>query len=349
MLSFFGYFLIILIVFGVLVFIHELGHFLTARACGVTVKEFAIGMGPKLLSWDSKKYNTKYALRLFPIGGFVSMQNEDGLDNDVPSDDEGSFCNKSVPKRMLITIAGALMNLLLGFVIMMVIVFATKNLYSTTIAKFSDTAISNQWLQVDDEVVKVGNTRVHTWNELAYEIMNAGYEPVDITIKRNGEKIVLEDVEFATFEDSGATFADCDFVPYAEKATFPNLVKHTFYRSVSTVKMVLDSLKGLITGRFGMDAVSGPVGVVGVVKDVSKQGFMSFLYIVSVLTINLGVFNLIPFPALDGGRFLFLAIEGVRGKPINRNVEAYINFVGLMLLFALMIFVTFKDILNLIF
>ena len=113
--------------------------------------------------------------------------------------------------------------------------------------------------------------------------------------------------------------------------------------------MVLDSVKGLITGRFGMDAVSGPVGVVGVVKDVSSQGFMSFLYIVCVLTINLGVFNLIPFPALDGGRFLFLAIEGVRGKPIDRKIESYINFIGIMILFAFMIFITCKDIIKLIF
>ncbi len=349
MLGFLGYFLIILLVFGVLILIHELGHFLTARACGVTVKEFAIGMGPKVFSKTSKKHNTKYSIRLFPIGGFVSMQNEDGLDSEVFADDAGSFCNKSVPKRMLITIAGAVMNLLLGFILMMIIVFATKNLGSTTIAKFADTATSNQWLMVDDQIVKVGGTRVHTWNELAYEVMNAGYEPVDITVKRNGEKLVIEDVEFATFVDSGATFGECDFAPYAEKPTLPNLIKHTYYRSLSTVKMVFDSLGGLLSGRFGVDAVSGPVGVVGVVKDVSKQGFMSFLYIVSVLTINLGVFNLIPFPALDGGRFLFLAIEGVRGKPLNRNVEAYINFVGLMLLFALMIFVTCKDILNLIF
>ncbi len=348
MLGFIGYFLIILLVFGVLIFIHELGHFLTARACGVTVKEFAIGMGPRLFSWRSKKHNTQYALRLLPIGGFVSMQNEDGLDEET-SEDEGSFCNKSVPRRMLITIAGAIMNLLLGFIIMMIIVFATKNLGSTVIARFADHAPSSEYLQINDEIIKVGKTRVHTWNELAYEVMNVGYEPVDITLIRDGEKIVVEDVIFSTFEDSGATFGEYDFAPYAEKATFGNLLKHSFYRSLSTVKMVLDSIKGLLTGRFGMDAVSGPVGVVGVVESVSSQGIMSFLYIVSVLTINLGVFNLIPFPALDGGRFLFLAIEGVRGKPINRNIEAYINFIGLMLLFALMIFVTCKDILNLIF
>ena len=347
MWGFIGYFLIILFIFGVLIFIHELGHFLTARACGVTVNEFAIGMGPKLFSWSSKKHKTKYALRLLPIGGFVSMQDEDGTDKEIPPDDEGSFCNKSVPKRMLITVAGAVMNLLLGFIIMIIIVFSSQSLGSTVIREFAPDAVSNQKLMVDDEIIKVGHTRVHTWNELAYEIMNTGYEPIDITVKRNGEKIVLEDVEFDTFEDSGATFGAYDFLPYVEEATFANLMKHAFFRSVSTVKMVLDSIKGLATGRFGMEAVSGPVGVVNVVQSASKHGFISFLYIVSVLTINLGVFNLIPFPALDGGRFLFLAIEGVRGKPINKNVEYYVNFIGLMILFTFMIFVTIKDVFNL--
>ena len=348
-MAFFGYFLIILLVFGILIFIHELGHFLTARLCGVTVKEFAIGMGPKIVSWNSRKHGTKYALRLLPIGGFVSMENEDGLDENVDPDDKGAFCNKSVPQRMLITVAGAVMNLLLGFIIMMIIVFASKNLYSTTIAKFSDDAISSEKLMVDDEILKVGRTRVHTWNELAYEIMNKGYEPVDITLVRNGERIVVEDVEFFTFEDSGATFGDLDFIPYAEQVSFGNLVKHAYYRSLSTVKMVLDSIKGLLTGRFGMDSVSGPVGVVGVVQEASKQGFMNFLYIISVLTINLGVFNLIPFPALDGGRFAFLAVEGIRGKPLDRRIESYVNFVGIVILFSFMILVCFKDITKLIF
>ncbi len=348
-MAFFGYFLIMLLVFGVLIFIHELGHFLTARLCGVTVKEFAIGMGPKIASWDSKKHGTRYALRLLPIGGFVSMENEDGLDENLPADDEGAFCNKSVPRRMLITVAGAAMNLLLGFIIMMVIVFATKNLYSTTIERFADNAISSERLMVDDEILKVGNARVHTWNELAYEIMNKGYEPIDITVRRNGEKIVVEDVEFFTFDESGATFGDIDFVPYREEVSFGSLIKHSWYRSLSTVKMVLDSVKGLITGRFGMETVSGPVGVVGVVQEASKYGFMNFLYIVALLTINLGVFNLIPFPALDGGRFVFLAVEGIMRKPIDRRIESYVNFVGIIMLFALMIVVCFKDILNLIF
>ena len=337
------YVLIMVLVFGVLIFIHELGHFMTARACGVHVKEFAIGMGPTIFSWNSKKHGTKYGLRLLPIGGFVSMTGED-----EESDDPGAFCNKSVPRRMGIVVAGAAMNLLLGFLLMMVLVFSQGNLASNVIGRFDENAISSAKLEVYDEIVKVGNVRVHTWEETVYEIMNQGYEPVDVTVVRNGERLTVEDVSFGTMEESGAVFGNCDFIPFAEERSFGNLMKHTFFRSTSTVKMVYDSLIGMFTGRFGLEAVSGPVGVAEVVGDAAKASIQQFLYIVAVLSINLGVFNLIPFPALDGGRFLFLTIEGIRRKPIDRNVEGYINFVGIILLFALMIFVTCKDILKLI-
>ncbi|MBQ9086543.1 MAG: site-2 protease family protein [Clostridia bacterium] len=336
------YLLVMVLVFGVLIFIHELGHFLTARACGVAVKEFAVGMGPTIFSWNSKKYDTKYGLRLLPIGGFVSMEGED-----EESDRENAFCNKSVWRRMLIVGAGPLMNLLLGFVLMTVLVFAQGTLVSTTVAQFQEGATSSAQLQVGDTILRVDGTRVHTGNELVYEVMNKGYEPIDFEVKRNGETILVENVTFPTMEDSGVTFGNYDFLLYAEETTLPNLIKHAYFRSVSTVKMVFDSLIGLLTGRFGMNAVSGPVGVAEVVGDAAKNGYQNLLYIVTVLSINLGVFNLIPFPALDGGRFLFLIVEGIRRKPINRNVESYINFVGLMILFAFMIFVTVKDVLNL--
>ena len=336
------YVLVMVLVFGVLIFIHELGHFLTARACGVAVKEFAVGMGPTVFSWHSKKHETKYGLRLLPIGGFVSMEGED-----EESENENAFCKKSVWRRMLIVCAGPFMNLLLGFVLMTVLVFAQGTLVSTTVAKFQEGATSCAQLEVGDTILRVDGTRVHTGNELVYEVMNKGYEPIDFLVERNGEKLLLEDVTFPTMEDSGVTFGNYDFLLYAEETNFPNLVKHAYFRSVSTVKMVFDSLVGLLSGRFGMDAVSGPVGVAEAVGDAAKNGYQNFLYIVTVLSINLGVFNLVPFPALDGGRFLFLAIEGIRRKPLNRNVESYVNFVGLMILFAFMIFVTVKDVLNL--
>ncbi len=338
------YILLMLLVFGVMIFIHEFGHFITARICGVSVKEFAIGMGPTLFSWRSKKYETKYGLRLLPIGGFVSMVGED-----EESDDTNAFCNKKIPQRMLIVVAGAVMNLLLGFILMAIIVFSQDALPSNVIAAFDENAISQQQLQLGDEVIKVGNARVHTGEELVYEVMNKGYEPIDLTVIRNEEKLVLKGVQFGTFSESGATFGSYDFKVKAENKNFGTLVKHTFFRSVSTVKMVYDSLFGLISGRFGIEAVSGPVGVVEVVGDAAKMGFGNLIYIVAVLTINLGVFNMLPFPALDGGRFLFLIIEAIRRKPINKNVESYINFAGIVILFAFMIFITCKDILKLIF
>lgn len=338
------YILLMLLVFGVMIFIHEFGHFITARLCKVSVKEFAIGMGPTLFSWRSKKYETKYGLRLLPIGGFVSMVGED-----EESEDANAFCNKKIPQRMLIVVAGAVMNLLLGFILMAFIVFSQEALPSNVIAAFDENAISQTQLQVGDEVIKVGNARVHTGEELVYEVMNKGYEPIDLTVIRNDEKIVLNGVQFGTFSESGATFGSYDFKVFAENKTLGTLLKHTFYRSISTVKMVYDSLFGLISGRFGIEAVSGPVGVVEVVGDAAKMGFGNLIYIVAVLTINLGVFNMLPFPALDGGRFLFLIIEAIRRKPINKNVEAYINFAGIVILFAFMIFITCKDILKLIF
>lgn len=338
------YALLMVLVFGALIFIHEFGHFITARLCGVRVREFAVGMGPTLISKVSKKSGTKYGLRLLPIGGFVSMEGEDEA-----SEDEKAFCNKSVPKRMIIVAAGAIMNLLLGFILMFILVFSQQSLASNVIAEFDDNALSSDKLCVGDEILKIENTSVHIGDETVYEIMNQGYEPIDITVRRNGEIVVLEDVCFGTMEESGAVFGSMDFRVYAAERSLPNLLKHAFFRSTSTVKMVVDSLIGMLTGRFGMDAVSGPVGVAEVVGNAARASIQQLLYIVAVLSINLGVFNLIPFPALDGGRFLFLIIEGIRRKPVNKNVESYINFVGILILFAFMIFITCKDILQLIF
>ena len=336
------YVFIALLVFGLLIFIHELGHFLAARACGVGVKEFAIGMGPKLFSWKSKKYDTVYGLRLLPIGGFVSMVGEE-----EESEEANAFCNKSIFKRICIVLAGPVMNILLGFLLMLILVIGQKTLLGTTVHSFSENAISSEKLCVNDEIVKIGNTRVYTFQDIIYEIMNQGNEPVDITVKRNGQKIVLEDVNFPIITEQGAEFGEYDFFPYAEEGTVLNYLKHAFSRSVSTVKMIVDSIKDLIGGRYGIQAVSGPIGVTEVIVDAAQTGFYTLLYVVIVISINLGVFNLVPFPVLDGGRLLFLCIEGVRGKPLKKEVEGYINFVAMIILFAFMAFVIVKDVFGL--
>lgn len=337
-----------------MIFIHEFGHFITARLSKVTIHEFAIGMGPTLISWKSKKYDTKYALRLLPIGGFVSMEGEDG-----ESDDENAFNKKPKWKRMIILVAGSTMNILLGFILMFTMLttqaFVNKTedglglLSSNTIHSFQENAISNSGnrLMAGDKVVKVGNVPIHTGTELLYEVMHQGNEEVDITVIRDGKRITVVGVKFGTFTEQGAVFGSADFYVYGERSTFWNLCKHTFFNSFSTIKMVWDSLIDLITGRFGMEAISGPIGITGQIGEAAKLGIVNFLYLFAFITMNLGVMNLLPFPALDGGRLLFLVIEAVTRKKLPKNVEGYIHFVGIIILFALMAFVAFNDIIKL--
>lgn len=334
---------IALLIFGCLIFIHEFGHFITARIFGVTIKEFAIGMGPKLISKTSKKSGTAYSLRLFPIGGYVSMEGENEA-----SEDANAFGNKAVWKRLIITVAGAVMNVLLGIVLMFILVFVTKSLASNTIAEFRENSVSSSSLMVNDTVLKVEDVIVNTGNELVYEIMHQGAKPLTLTVIRDGEKMILHDVSFGNMTESGYTFGEVDFYVYSEAPTFLNLLKHAFFRSISTVKMIWDSVVDLFTGKYGVDAISGPVGTTTAIGEAASAGGTNLLFIVVIITMNLGVMNLLPFPALDGGRILFLLIELVRRKPLKAEIEGYINFAGLIILFGFMIFITFKDIIGLI-
>ena len=336
------YIAIMAIVFITLIFIHEAGHFFAARACRITVKEFSIGMGPKLFSWTSKKHGTIHSVRLLPIGGYVSMEGEDEESYDL-----NAFCNKPVWQRMMVVVAGPFMNIVLGVILTLVVVISQGAMATTVVKGFHENAISKEKLEIGDEIVKVDGTYVFSGNELMYEIMFQGYEPIDVVVKRDGETITLKDVTFGTFTEEGVSFGDMDFDVEIEPKSFVGVCKQTVTRSISTVKMIYDSLIGMITGRLGLSAVSGPVGVAETVGNAAKENFVSFLYIGAILTINLGVFNFIPFPALDGGRFAMLCIEGIRRKPINRKIEGYINFAGLMILFGFMIFVTCKDIFKL--
>ena len=339
------YVLLALFVFGVLIFIHEFGHFICARLCKVDIKEFAIGMGPTILKWRSKKYDTDYSLRLFPIGGYVSMVGED-----EESDSENSFEKKSVWQRLLIVSAGPLLNLLLGFLVMIVMLSVQGELYSNTIYyPNKDKAISDEYLMDGDKIVKVGDVSVHTWGDLSYEITNQGYKKIDITVIRNGERKIIKDVKFyqQNEAETGVEFGQVDFSSNVDEFNFFNLMKHSFFRSTSTVKMVIDSFVGLFSGRFGVESMSGPVGVTQTISSFASQGLIYFLYIFVIITINLGVFNLIPFPALDGGRIIFLLIETITRKKLDPKIEGYINFFGLIFMLGLALFVTFNDILRL--
>lgn len=346
----FLYVLLALLMFGLLVVLHELGHFLMARLFGVTVNEFSVGMGPKIFSKKGKKHNTEYSLRALPIGGYVSMAGED-----EESDDPNAFHKKPVWQRILIVIAGPVTNVLLGFLLMLVVVLATTRLASNTIGQFDEGAISaNHGLMVGDTVIEVGNVNVHTGNELIYEIMNQGVAEsadgvvaIDLTVLRDGEKVYLPGVQFPSQEVEGVLFGNVDFRVYGEEKTFSSVVKHTFFRSLSTVKMILDQLGDMIGGRYGLNAVSGPIGITQEVANAAKEGLLNFFYLMTVITVNLGVFNLLPFPALDGGRLIFLLYELIVRRPANKKIEGYVNTVGILLLFLLMIVVCCKDIVGL--
>ena len=338
------YILLTILTLSLLILIHELGHFLTARAFGVAIKEFSIGMGPKILSKTSKKSGIAYSLRLFPIGGFVAMVGED-----EESDDENALNNKPVWQRMVITAAGATMNLLLGIVLMAVVVTMSPAIGGTTVLRFTEeNALSEQsGLKIGDEIVEVDGIKVHIASELAYEIMRNGAEPLDLKVKRNGETIVLKDVKFPTMVSDGIEFGMTDFVVLAIEKNVGNVIKQSFFRSVSTVKMIWQSLIDLVTGRYGLDQMSGPIGVTTAVSEAASASPIDFLYLVVVITMNLGIFNLLPLPALDGGRLLFQLIELIRRKPIKPEFEGYIHFAGILLLMLLMIVVSLNDIIKL--
>ena len=382
----FLYILLAIFVFGFLIFIHELGHFVVARLCGVKILEFAIGMGPKILSRKSKKSGIRYSLRLLPIGGFVNMLGENGMELAQGSSEESdqkegkdsffvnfenasedsvveksaepidpelakqAYCNQSVWKRMMISLAGPLMNIVLGFLLMLVLVIFTKNGLGTTIvAGFPEGAYSAQsGLQVGDEIVKIGNTSVHTLYDLSYEISEQGYVPVPVTVLRNGERIVLENVSFPTAAEQGVAFGMRDFLVLRDdKITVRTLLKHTLWRCYSCVKMVYDSISGMFTQRYTIEAVSGPVGITGVITEAAKDSWLSVLHLVILISINLGIMNLLPLPALDGGHLLIYIVEAIRRKPIKPEVEGMINFIGLVLLLGLSVLITIKDVIGL--
>lgn len=345
-MNFILYALITLLVIGFLTFIHEFGHFFFARLFHVPVLEFSIGMGPKLYSWEGKM-GTKYSLRAFPIGGFVSMEGEEGT-----SDNPAAYDNLSPWKKIAVTAAGPIVNILFAVIVMFVLVICTPTLGSTTVGEFNDGAISNAKLQIGDEIVKIGNVSVHTGEEVVYEITMQGYEAIDITVIRDGERVVLENVVFDTAEEQGVSLGVLDFKLYAlstlDTVTFFDYIYQAFYRSLNMVKMVFDSLVGMITGRFGMDAVSGPIGIIGTVEQVAQVSVASLVNLVVLISMNLGIFNLLPIPALDGGRIVFHLIDGIAGrKVIKKEIEDTITGITMMLLLAFMLFISVKDVINL--
>ena len=334
--------LIAVVVFGALIFIHELGHFLAARWAGIRIHEFAIGMGPTLFSVT--RGGIRYALRLLPIGGFLSMEGEDS-----DSQDEKAFCNKSVGKRILVVVAGALMNIVLGFILLLILTSRQELLGTRVISGFQEGATSQATgLQAGDEILKINGAGVYIDNDIVYQLLRDEDGVVDMTVRRDGETLTLKNVTFQTVEVSGTTATVVDFSVYGTPKTVWGVIQNAAGQTVSVVRLVWSSLVDLLTGRFGLNQMSGPVGVTSAIGESASNGLTSLLTMVVYITINLGVFNLLPVPALDGGRLLFLLIEAVRRKPVNPKYEGYVHAAGFVLLMLLVVVITYNDILRLI-
>ncbi len=328
--------------FLVLIIIHEFGHFIVAKLNGVKVNEFAVGFGPKLFKFQ--KGETLYSFNLIPLGGYCAMEGED-----EESDNERAFCNKKPWRRFIIVAAGAFFNLLLGVILVAVSLAPGKLFSTTTIAEFSENSSSAQsGLRVDDQILAVDGRRIFTTYDLSYAFTGVEDGKVDITVKRNGEKVVLSDVQFATEEIDGIDYVSVDFYVYGREKNFINFLKQTGLQTVSYARVVWFSLIDLIGGKFGISAVSGPVGVTAAIGSVAKQNLMNLFPIMALISINLGIFNLLPVPALDGGRLVFIIYEMIFRKPVPSKKEALVHTIGIIILFAFMILITFKDIWQLI-
>ena len=332
------------LIFGLVIFIHELGHFISAKACGVRVNEFALGMGPKLFSFQ--KGETKYALRLLPIGGYVQMEGEDS-----DSNDERAFFRKPAWKRIIIVAAGAFMNLVLGFlVVCLTISIYSSAISSTTIAQFDDGASTQATgLAINDKILKVNDRTINIAKDITLELQYDEDLVVDMVVLRNGEKVTVEGVKFeytdAYDEISGESYKKyvLDFKVYGIKKTFTSVIRESFYQSIAIAKTIWRSLGDLITNP-KLNKISGVVGVGEAIGQAVGLGFDYLLNILAFITINLGIFNLLPIPALDGGRLLFLIVEAVIRRPIPKKFEGIVHAIGFALLILLMLVVTFKDI-----
>lgn len=332
-----------LLLFSFIVFFHELGHFLVAKCNGVDVEEFAIGMGPLLVSKEYK--GTQYSWRLLPIGGFCAM----GEDEEA-TDSPNNFNNKSVWARIAVIAAGAIFNFILALLLSIVLVGMTGYDESVISAVDENYPAAEAGMEAGDKIIRMGDKKINLFREVTmYNQYHQG-EEVEVTFLHDGEKktatmkpVMDEELGYYRFGFSGGAY---------QKANVLTAVQYGVYEVKFWICTTVDSLKMLITGQVGVDQLSGPVGIVDVVGDSYEQTkdygvkivFAQLLYWAILLSANLGVMNLLPLPALDGGRLIFLFVEAIRGKRVPPEKEGYVHTIGIILLMVLMVFVMFNDI-----
>ena len=347
------YIIAAILIFGVLIAVHELGHFLAAKACGVRVNEFSIGMGPAL--YHRKKGDTEYSIRILPIGGYCAMEGED-----EDSSDPHALNNCGFWQKVLIFAAGAGMNFLAGVVIIFALYVGASGFYTAQVADFDpDFPLQGEnGLMVGDVFYKIDGYRIYTYSDaLMYLSYNDG-QGIDLVVLRNGKKVVLNDFPMyrGTYDGEAGRFG-LSIGVHEEPGTFFNKLKFTWYSALDYVQLVRFSLVQLITGGASADDLSGPVGIISTISEVgqsaetTRQAVSRIMSFAALIAVNLAVMNLLPLPALDGGKIFFLLVNTVSkvlfGRQIPPKYEGYIHGAGFVLLMALMVFVTYNDIVKL--
>ena len=350
------YILAAILVFGVLIAVHELGHFMAAKACGVRVNEFSIGMGPAL--WKKQKGETQYSLRLFPVGGFCAMEGEE-----EDSDDPTALNNQGFWAKLLIFAAGAAMNFIAGLLIILILYADARAFYVPVVAGFADGCPleSADGLQEGDRLLRIDGEKVYVYSDISLLMGLNKTGAFDLQIERNGEVITLRDftMERREYTDqNGKAYTGYGLYFGAEEATLGRKLSYSWNNAMDFARLVRLSLQMLVTGQAGVKDLSGPVGIVSTMTQVGEQAATTraavenIAYPAALIAVNLAVMNLLPLPALDGGKIFFLVINAVSmqlfKKQIPAKYENYIHFAGLILLLALMAVITFSDVWKLI-
>ena len=397
-MSFIVTFIAAVFVFSAVIAIHEFGHFMVAKLCGVQVNEFSIGMGPVLCKRVRK--GTQYSIRALPVGGFVALEGEESpeskqaeentdeeplsphsdadsspsrgakadagtpdlppLSGEVaePTGSDGEVSPSGIPlneapvwQRALIMLAGAGMNFVLGFVVMAILITVqSEPITSKVLYQVEENALCGQTgLQAGDKILAVNGRRCFVANDILYELMRTEDYTADFTVLRDGKKVELPGVQFDTWQDDkGETHMSLGFTVYGIKKTPLNVLKEAGNSVLYYGRIIFASLSDLLRGRESINDLSGPVGIVTAIGQAASYGWQDLLEMLVLITVNVGIFNLLPFPALDGGKVVFLLIEGVTGHAVPEKIQSGLIVAAFALLFGLMIFATYNDILRLI-
>lgn len=342
--------LLFIIILGVIVFVHEFGHFIWAKICGVYVYEFAIGMGPKL--WSKKGKETEYTLRAIPIGGFCQLAGEDvEVDQDFKIPKNRSLQDKNPLQRFLIMFFGAGNNFILAIVLLFFIALiwggSTMNPVITTVEK--DSAASVAGVKKGDTILKINNHKIATSDDIAlYLAISDPKVKNTFVVKRDGKEYTYKIKPTKEGKGKKATYKYGIGMQQEKQSGFLGSIHYTFAKTKSIFKQMWVTVSALVTGKVKLSQLSGPVGIYSIVGEQRAGGLANILYLIAFLSINVGFINLLPLPAFDGGHILFILIELLRfGKPVDPKIENYIHMVGMILLLLLMVIVTFNDILRL--